>query len=68
MLPEARELINEVAKLAPEQQGPYQTWLVIHLVRDVAYYAAAAIVAIALGRRMINAILIAYRESRRERA
>jgi hypothetical protein len=68
MLQEARELINEVSKLDAAQRGPYQTWLIIQLVRDLAYYTAAAIVSIALGRRLINAILSAYRESRRERA
>jgi hypothetical protein len=68
MIEEARELINEVAKLDPAQRGPYQTWLIVQLIRDVAYYAVAGIVAWALGRRLIHAIMTAYRESRRERA
>ena len=40
----------------------------IELIRDIAYYVVAGIIAYALGRRMIHAILSAYRESRRERA
>ena len=34
MLPEAKELINEVSKLAPAEQGPYQMWLIVTLIRD----------------------------------
>jgi hypothetical protein len=68
MIQEVKELINEVSKLDPAQRGPYQTWLIIMLIRDIAYYAVAGIVAFALGRRLIHAILTAYRESRRERA
>ena len=68
MTDELRALLNEVSKLEPAQRGPYQTWLIVQLVRDLAYYAVGGIVAIALGRRLIHAILTAYRESRRESA
>ena len=50
-------LLNEVSKLPAEQQGTYQWCLIVELIRDVAYYVLVAIVAIALGRRLINAIL-----------
>jgi hypothetical protein len=68
MTEELRALLNEVSKLEPAQRGPYQTWLIVQLVRDLAYYTVAGIVIIALGRRLIHAILTAYRESRRESA
>jgi hypothetical protein len=68
MIQEAKELINEVSKLTPAEQGPYQTWLIVTLIRDIAYYVVMGIVAWALGRRLIHAIMTAYRESRRERA
>ena len=68
MIEEARALINEVSKLDPAQRGPYQTWLIVQLIRDIAYYAVVGIVAWALGRRLIHAIMTAYREAQRERA
>ena len=68
MMDELKLLLNEVSKLAPEQRGPWTTYLVITLIRDLAYYVVAGIVAFALGRRIIQAILTATRESRRESA
>ena len=65
MTDELRVLLNEISKLSPEQKGEYQTWAIVGLIRDLAYYALAAVVAIALGRRMINGFLQAYRESKR---
>lgn len=65
MTEELRILLNEISKLAPEQKAAYQTWAIVGLIRDLAYYVLAAVVAIALGRRMINAFLQAYRESKR---
>ena len=65
MVQELRDLLNEVSKLAPDQKSAYQTWLIVSLVRDIAYYVVAGIVAWALGRRLIHAILTAYRESKR---
>ncbi len=65
MVQELKDLLNEVSKLAPEQKTAYQTWLIISLIRDLAYYVVAGIVAWALGRRLIHAILAAYRESKR---
>jgi hypothetical protein len=65
MTDELRILLNEISKLAPEQKGVYQTWAIVGLIRDLAYYVLAAIVAISLGRRLINAFLQAYRESKR---
>jgi hypothetical protein len=68
MVDELRTLLNEVSKLSPEQRGPWTTYLVIELIRDIAYYVVAGIVAFALGRRIVQAILTAVRESRRESA
>ena len=68
MTDELRARLNEVSKLEPAQRGPYQTWLIVQLVRDLAYYTVAGIATIALGRRLIHACLTAYRESRRESA
>ena len=65
MIDELHTLLNEVSKMAPDQRGVYTTWCIVQLIRDLAYYAAAAIVAFALGRRLIHAILMAYRESQR---
>jgi len=68
MIDELKLILNEVSKLSPEQRGPWTTYLVISLIRDISYYAVAGIVAFALGRRIIQAILTAVRESRRESA
>jgi hypothetical protein len=65
MVDELKTLLNEVSKLAPDQKSAYQTWLIVNLVRDLAYYVVAGIVAWALGRRLIHAVLTAYRESKR---
>ena len=65
MIDELKMLLTEVSKMAPDQKGVYTTWLIVQLIRDLAYYAAAAIVAFALGRRLIHAILMADRESQR---
>jgi hypothetical protein len=65
MVDELKMLLNEVSKLAPDQKSTYQTWLIVYLVRDLAYYVVAGIVAWALGRRLIHAVLTAYRESKR---
>lgn len=63
-----KEAMDAVTKLAPEQRQPYQTWLVVEGIRDVAYYIIIALVIVAIARRLINATLVAMRESKRERA
>ena len=68
MLADFKEAIDAVSKLEPAQRGPYTTWLVVEMIRDVAYYLLLALIAYTLGRRLIHAILTAIRESRRERA
>ncbi len=65
MIDELKLLLNDVSKMAPDQRSVFTTWCVIQLIRDLAYFTAAAIVAWALGRRLIHAILTAYRESKR---
>jgi hypothetical protein len=68
MLDEMRTLMSEVGKLEEAQRGPYTTWLVVTMIRDISYYIVAGIVTWALGRRLIQGVLQAMRESRRERA
>ena len=65
MVDELKMLLNEVSKLSPEQKSVYTTWCVVTLIRDLAYYTLVAIVAITLGRRIVHAILAAYREAKR---
>jgi hypothetical protein len=65
MVEELKFLLNEISKLTPEQKSVYQTWVVVSLIRDLAYYTVIGVVAIALGRRIIHAILTAYREAGR---
>jgi hypothetical protein len=65
MTDELRVLLNEISKLDPAQKSIYQTWAIVGLIRDIAYYTLVTVVVIALGRRLINAILQAYRESKR---
>ena len=65
MVDELKFLLNEISKLSPEQKSVYQTWVVVSLIRDLAYYTVIGVVAIALGRRIIHAILAAYREAGR---
>jgi hypothetical protein len=68
MLEEMRLLMSEIAKLDEAQRGPYTTWLIVTMIRDVSYYIVAGIVVWALGRRLIQAVAQGMRESRRERA
>ena len=68
MLSDFKDAFDAISKLDPAQRAPYQTWLVVEVVRDLAYYILLAIIAYTLGRRLIHAMLTAIRESRRERA
>ncbi len=68
MLEEMDRLITEVKKLDAEQRGPFVTWLIVVMIRDVAYYIITGLVAWVLGRRLIQGVLSAVREARRERA
>ena len=68
MLQNFKEAIDAIAKLEPAQRAPYQTWLVVEMIRDVSYYILLALIAYTLGRRLIHAMLAAIRESKRERA
>jgi hypothetical protein len=65
MTDELRILLNEISKLSPEQKSVYQTWAIVGLIRDLASYILLTVVAVSLGRRIINAFLQAYRESKR---
>jgi len=68
MLDNFKEAMDAVAKLEPAQRGPYQTWLVVEMIRDIAYYILLALIAYTLGRRLIHATVAAIRESKRGRA
>ena len=67
-LDEYKAIVEKISQLDPSQKSTFVTWLIITLIRDIAYYAAIVILAISLGRRLIQAILIAYRESQRQHA
>jgi len=68
MLADFKEAFDAVSKLEPAQRGPYTTWLIVEMIRDVSYYILLALIAYTLGRRLIHAVLSAIRESRREHA
>jgi hypothetical protein len=65
MVDELKFLLNDLSKLGADQKGVYTTWVIVQLIRDLAYYTFVTIVVISLGRRLIHAILAAYRESNR---
>ncbi len=62
------QILDEVKKLGDDQRGPFVTWLVVTLIRDIAYYAVVGLVAWALGRRLIHSITNAVREASRDSA
>jgi hypothetical protein len=68
MFEETRLLFEEVKRLTEAERSPFVTWLIVSMIRDVAYYIVAGLVAWALGRRLIQATVTAMREARRERA
>ena len=65
MTDELRTLVNDLKTIDPKVVGTFQFYLIVELIRDLAYYVVAGIVAWALGRRIIHAIMTAYRESKR---
>jgi len=65
---ETRELIAQLKTADPSQKSAFITWLVISLIRDISYYVILAILIWSLGRRIIQAILTAYREASRQNA
>ena len=65
---ETRALIEQVKLMDASQRGPFITWLIISLIRDISYYVILGILIWSLGRRIIQALLTAYRESSRESA
>jgi hypothetical protein len=65
---ETRELIAQLKVADPSQRSAFITWLVISLIRDISYYVILAILIWSLGRRIIQAILTAYREASRQNA
>ena len=65
---ETRALIEQVKLMDAAQRGPFITWLIISLIRDVSYYVILAILIWSLGRRIIQAVLTAVRETSRQSA
>ena len=65
---ETRELANQLKTIDPSQRSAFITWLVIVTIRDISYYIILAILIWSLGRRIIQAILTAYREASRQSA
>ena len=65
MTDELRTLVNDLKTIDPAVRGTFTTYLIIQIIRDLAYYAVVGIVTFTLGRRLIHAILAAYRESKR---
>lgn len=68
MFDETRNLFEYYKTLNDQERGLYTTWLVVSLVKDIAYYIVVGLVVWSLGRRLIGAIMAAMRESKRERA
>lgn len=67
MLEEMRLVVSEIAKLDEAQRGPYTTWLIVTMVRDVSWCILAGILAWGIGRRLIEAAVHGMREGRRVR-
>ena len=65
---ETRALIEQVKTLDANQRGTFIAWLVVSLIRDISYYVVVGILVWSLGRRIVQAILTAARESRRQNA
>ena len=65
---ESRDLIEAVRSMDASQKSTFVTWLVITLIRDISYYVVVGILVFTLGRRLIQACLTAFRETRRESA
>ena len=65
MTDEIRTLLNDLSQVAPADKSAFVSVLVVRIIRDIAYYALIAVVSFTLGRRLIYALLQAYRESNR---
>jgi hypothetical protein len=57
-------IVEELKKLQGPERTPYMLLLVTRMIRDVAYYLILAAVVWALGRRLVMALLAAWKESR----
>ena len=68
MFDETRQLFDYYKTLTDQERGLYTTWLVVSLIKDVAYYIVVGLVVWSLGRRLITAFQAGLREARRERA
>ncbi len=63
---EYREAAEYAEQLSPEGKQLAQTWLVSEAVLTGLYYILFACVVFFLGRRIIQALIAAYREARAE--
>lgn len=59
------KLLDQLAKTPPDQRTELLTLLVCRTMVDLAYTLVLAVVVWALGRRLLQALLAAWRESRR---
>jgi hypothetical protein len=58
-------LLDQLSKTPPDARTDLLTLLICRTVVDLAYTVMLAIVVWALGRRLLQALLAAWRESRR---
>ena len=61
---EIKIILDRVQNLQPADKANFQMLVVVDCVEKVAYWGLIAVVAIVLGRRIIQGVLTAMRESR----
>jgi hypothetical protein len=65
MFDDFRKILDEIQRLTPQEQSAAKTAFVAWCIAQCVYYIVAGVVAWALGRRLIQACLAAWREARR---
>ena len=68
MFQDYKEAFDYIKTLSPAERSTYQTWLVVDLVKTISGLIILALVVWALGRRIVQGILAAIRESKHGRA
>ncbi|HWB54527.1 MAG TPA: hypothetical protein VG722_10055 [Tepidisphaeraceae bacterium] len=66
MFDQAMEIVNQAKTLPADKRTAAVTMLVFWSIAQCVYYIVLGVVVIVLGRRLIHAVLTAWRESRRE--
>lgn len=59
-----KTILDQIKSLPPPDQARFQLLVIVDCIEKVAYYGFTALVAFALGRRIIQGILTGIRESR----